>query len=180
MRYHSNLLIENFILPPFLLSLFILLNSLIYFSYFSLLVFVSLLYIYIYIVWKEEQQKLILSLPAAQQARARQDLQQQETRYLISIERLRHMAREKNKEATVNAFFDEVSAPRTWVDGVYGKVNKMATVEIQRAMELKELYRGLQDTELLREERLATLQAISKTVRVRCAGATAFLLPFNC
>ncbi len=59
--------------------------------------------------WKQEQLELIAGLPAAQQAQARMDLQQQEMRYLTSMERLRHIARVENRETSAQNFLDKVN-----------------------------------------------------------------------
>lgn len=113
--------------------------------------------------WRQEQMAQIATLPADQQARARSDLQLQETRYLTSIERLRFLARTQNKETNVSSFLDKTAEPRQW-ESSDGKVVQMETLGIRRARELRDLYKGLQMTELTKEERLTMLATIRTTI----------------
>lgn len=115
--------------------------------------------------WRKEQMDLVAQLPEGQRQAALLDLQRQETRYLTSIERLRHIARTENREAAIKSFFDTTAEPRKWLDPKYNKVNSMETTGVRRARELRDLYSGLAMTELTRDERLALLQSIRRVVK---------------
>jgi hypothetical protein len=67
----------------------------------------------------------------------------------------------------------QAAEPRQWIDHVYGKVNQMETTGIQRARQLRDLYKGLQMTELSKAERLAMLETVKATVKV---GLTRLIL----
>ena len=61
----------------------------------------------------------------------------------------------------------QAAEPRQWVEATSGKTVQLETLGIRRARELRDLYKGLQMTELTRGERLSMIATIRTTVLVR-------------
>ena len=87
-----------------------------------------------------------------------------ETKLLQTIDRLKVLAKKENKEVAVNKMLEKMSKPKRW-NLKDGHAIEVHTPYTTRAIELQQLYNGLQVPVLTTEERLDVLLHVKWTVK---------------
>lgn len=87
-----------------------------------------------------------------------------ETALLGTIERLRTVANKENREKRVSEFMSSLARSQTWQTRT-GDVVVVDTPFITRARELKDIFDGLSDTKLSRDDRCELLLHVKYTVK---------------
>ena len=96
--------------------------------------------------------------------KALQKLLFKETKLLQTIDRLKVLAQKENQEDNVNKMLSKMSKPKRW-NLKDGHVIEVQTPYTTRAIELQQLYFGLQVPILTTEERLDVLLHVKWTVK---------------
>ncbi|XP_007944952.1 IQ and ubiquitin-like domain-containing protein [Orycteropus afer afer] len=113
---------------------------------------------------QEEQARISLTFTGAERKAALCELLEKETQIIASIGRHRYIADEENREASVQAFLDKCSAPKTWRTN-FGKIIEMDTQFTIRARELQNIYKCIILKNLSQDERLDVLLTLKHTVK---------------
>lgn len=103
-------------------------------------------------------------LDKAEKQKALQKLLFKETKLLQTIDRLKVLAQKENTEDNVNKMLSKMSKPKRW-NLKDGHVIEVHTPYTTRAIELQQLYFGLQVPILTTEERLDVLLHVKWTVK---------------
>ena len=104
------------------------------------------------------------SLSKEEKQRALQKLLFKETKLLQTIDRLKVLAQKESAEENINKTLDKMSKPKRW-NLKDGHVIEVHTPYTTRAIELQQLYYGLQVPILTTEERLDVLLHVKWTVK---------------
>ncbi|CAD8114686.1 unnamed protein product [Paramecium primaurelia] len=88
-----------------------------------------------------------------------------ETDLLQTIDRLKIIANQKNKDEKINKFLKSISDPKKWLRKSDGRLTEVHTLYTTRARELMDIYNGLKQRKLSLDERLDILVNTKWTVK---------------
>ncbi|XP_076976456.1 IQ motif and ubiquitin-like domain-containing protein isoform X1 [Tamandua tetradactyla] len=118
-----------------------------------------------YAVWRQEElTRINQSFTGAERKAALCELLEKETQIIASIGRHRYIADVENQDASIQAFLDKCSAPKTW-NTFDGKITEMDTQFTIRARELQNIYKCIMLKNLSQDERLDVLLTLKHTVK---------------
>ncbi|XP_004478300.2 IQ motif and ubiquitin-like domain-containing protein [Dasypus novemcinctus] len=116
-------------------------------------------------LWRQEELTHInQSYTGAERKAALCELLEKETQIIASIGRHRYIADVENQEASMQAFLDKCSAPKTWTS-FDGKITEMDTQFTIRARELQNIYKCITLKNISQDERLDILLTLKHTVK---------------
>ncbi|XP_037692193.1 IQ and ubiquitin-like domain-containing protein isoform X2 [Choloepus didactylus] len=124
----------------------------------------ELLYNALELWWQEELTRINQSFTGAERKAALCELLEKETQIIASIGRHRYIADVTNQEASIQAFLDKCSAPKTW-STFDGKITEMDTQFTIRARELQNIYQCIMLKNISQDERLDVLLTLKHTVK---------------
>ncbi|XP_004418800.1 PREDICTED: IQ and ubiquitin-like domain-containing protein [Ceratotherium simum simum] len=113
---------------------------------------------------REELARINQSFTGAERKAALCELLEKEIQIISSIGRHRYIAYMANQEASIQAFLDKCSAPKTWRT-FDGKIVEMDTQFTIRARELQNIYKCITLKNLSQDERLDVLLTLKHTVK---------------
>ncbi|XP_076976614.1 IQ motif and ubiquitin-like domain-containing protein isoform X2 [Tamandua tetradactyla] len=116
-------------------------------------------------LWRQEElTRINQSFTGAERKAALCELLEKETQIIASIGRHRYIADVENQDASIQAFLDKCSAPKTW-NTFDGKITEMDTQFTIRARELQNIYKCIMLKNLSQDERLDVLLTLKHTVK---------------